>query len=287
VPSTARIEKLSERPVTFESAGTRLCGILGEPAKPAEHGVLLIHGWTGYRIGPHRILVHVARRLAEEGFATLRFDLRGRGDSEGCGPAVCLDDMIEDALAAADCLSREANVSRITLLGICSGSNVAIGAATLRPDIDELVLWSTLPFQPDQGAHQRVGRARFYLAQYARKALRLETWRRLFRGDVNVRMVGRTIAGDSAPARGERNLKDSARDIMAAFADYRGRALFVTGAKDPEGMEGRRLFEEFTREKDINATFHLIDGATHSYYAQAHEKEVIDVTSQWLSAPGT
>lgn len=273
-----------ETPVTFASAGLRLYGMLGRPDAPDADGkgVVLVHGWAGYRIGPHRMLVETAERLRERGYCTLRFDARGRGDSEGNGEQVSLDDMIDDTLAAVAALRQETGCARVTLLGICSGSNVSIGAATLDPTIRELVLWSILPFQPEARAAQRVKRARFYALGYLRKALRAETWRRLFKGEVSLRGVGRTMAGEKQAAPGARNLKDSQRDLMAAFGAYPGRALFLAGTMDPEGTVGHALFKEFCRQKGIRAEFHLIDGATHSYYAAAHMKQVIEKTVEWM-----
>ena len=121
------------------------------------------------------------------------------------------------------------------------------------------------------------------LGRYARKALQWETWRRLFRGEVNVRMVGKTIAGEKKPRKGERNPKDSARDIMAAFKGFTGRALFITGNKDPEGLAGRELFMPFCKTHNINAAFYLVEGANHSYYNRAHAQEVIERTVAWLA----
>jgi hypothetical protein len=278
-----------ESPVTFQSAGLTLYGMLGIPAQPepGRRAVVLLHGWSGYRIGPHRMLVRAARELLARGFCTLRADHRGRGDSDGDGEAVCLDDMIADAQAAIEFLKAQARPESMALAGICSGANVAIGAATLQPEIGELALWSVLPFQPEQKAAHRLRRARSHAREYFRKALRAETWRRLFRGEIRLRGVGRVMIGERKPSAGEKNLKDSARDIMAAFGRYRGRALFVAGSLDPEGMEGRKLFMEFCRKKSIRADFHLVENAIHSYYAPAHEREVLDTTLNWLEGtPG-
>ena len=273
------------RPIAFRSGGRRLHGLLGAPARPEprRRGVVLIHGWGGYRIGPHRLLVRTARDLRERGFATLRFDLRGRGDSEGDGPKTSLDDMIEDTLGAVRCLRDEAKPDSIVMLGICSGANVAIGAATLDPDaLRELALWSALPFQPEQRARQRLRRARAQLGRYARKVLRPGTWARLLKGDVDLGGVGRSIAGDGAPRAAGPNLKDSARNLMAGLRVYRGRMLFVTGTKDAEGMEGHALFTRACRVNGLDAAFHLVDGATHSFYAPAHTDAVISQTIGWL-----
>jgi pimeloyl-ACP methyl ester carboxylesterase len=273
-----------EEPVTFDSAGCRLYGMLGRPpdGRAPTRAVILLHGWAGYRIGPHRMLLETARRLQEQGCLTLRFDTRGRGDSEGDGASACLDDMIEDLRAALRFLRAQAPVEHLTLLGLCSGSNVSIGAATLEPEVDELVLWSILPFQPEAKASQRWRRARFYLGEYLRKAARAETWKRLLKGEVNLKSAGRVVVGDAKPQEGGRNLKDSARDLMAAFGRYKGRALFITGDKDPEGLAGHELFSAFCRRKGLRADFHLIPGATHSYYSSAHKEQVIGLTLEWL-----
>ena len=212
----------------------------------------------------------------------MRPDLRGRGDSEGDGPGASLDDMVADASRAAQFLKQQAGCDHLAMLGICSGSNVAIGAATVQPTVEELALWSVLPFQPEQRATQRITRGRYYLAEYAHKALRPETWRRLLRGEVNLRGVGHTIAGERRPDGGELNLKDSAGDLMSEFARFKGRAIFIAGAMDPEGMEGRKVFQRFCRAKRLNAQFHLIAGANHSFYNPMHAEEAMRVTMEWF-----
>jgi len=273
-----------ERPAAFRSGPVQLRGVMGIPPvpDPGGRGVILVHGWGSYRIGPHRLLVETARTLNDLGLPTLRFDLRGRGDSEGEAPKTSLDDMIWDTVAAVDFLRARANVSDPILLGLCSGANVAIGAATFRPQARTLLLWSTLPFQPEQRARQRIRRARHYLREYALKAFRPQTWGRLFRGDVNLRGVGRTIVGEKKPTLERRNLKDSERDIMADFARFEGRALFVCGSEDPEGLEGYNLFSRFCRQKHLAADFRIVRGATHSYYASEHSRQVIGMTLDFL-----
>ena len=51
--------------------------------KPGRLGVIILIGGPQYRAGAHRQFVHLARSLADEGIACLRFDFRGMGDSSG------------------------------------------------------------------------------------------------------------------------------------------------------------------------------------------------------------
>ena len=106
--------------ISFQSQGATLVGIMTKPPgeAPAWRGVVFVHGWGGNRIGPHRIIVKVSRALAARGIASLRFDLRGRGDSPGDPDATTLDMMIDDTCAAADFLRGRLGEAPIALWGI-------------------------------------------------------------------------------------------------------------------------------------------------------------------------
>jgi pimeloyl-ACP methyl ester carboxylesterase len=282
-----------ERPVSFES-DVLLRGVLNAP-DGAVVAVVFSHGWSGYRCGPHRMFVNAARRFAEAGIASLRFDFRGRGDSAGDAAATDLDGMIADLLAAAEFVRSETGIERIYPLGLCSGGNVALGAAaTARGHAPEarsaeggtgfagLVLWSTPLFTPQKPKGDRARRRAFFIADYAKKLFRRETWAKLVRGKIDFRGVARTVKGREAPE--GRNPKDSRRDIMADLAGFRGRALFIYGSRDDEAIGAPETYAAFCKEHGIPAAFHTVDGANHSYYSVAWEREVIETTLDWLQA---
>ena len=271
-----------ERPVTFAS-DERLVGILHEPDGEARGvGVVFVHGWAGYRVGPHRLFVEAARRLCGAGYHALRFDLRGRGDSTGAVAATDLDGMIEDARAARRFLLEQAGVERACWLGICSGGNVALGAASLDHDADGLLLWSTPLFAPYKKRSQEVARRGIFLVDYARKALRRETWAKLLSGRIRFGLVGRVLFGRRKPAGGARDPKDSRRDVMADLRGYRGPALFIYGSRDDEAVGAPDFYRRFCDDNAIPATFHTVDGANHSYYSVAWTDEVLEHTLAWL-----
>src|SRR5258706_1742827 len=74
---------VTERALGFDCEGDALVGILHEPADAADIGVVVIVGGPQYRAGSHRQFVVLARAIADAGFAVLRFDVRGMGDSAG------------------------------------------------------------------------------------------------------------------------------------------------------------------------------------------------------------
>ncbi len=75
--------EFTEHALRFKCHDADLYGVLCEPSQAVERGVLIVVGGSQYRIGSHRQFTLLARSLAGDGVAVLRFDYRGMGDSEG------------------------------------------------------------------------------------------------------------------------------------------------------------------------------------------------------------
>ena len=85
-------------------------------------GVVLFNAGVVHRIGPHRINVRLARKLAAAGISSLRFDLSGQGDSARAKGDKGYDQQaIADLRAAMDSFSRETGIAKFALFGFCSG----------------------------------------------------------------------------------------------------------------------------------------------------------------------
>ncbi|MFW5868671.1 MAG: alpha/beta fold hydrolase, partial [Armatimonadota bacterium] len=163
--------------------------MLHTPDGPMRPGALVfLHGWAGYRIGPHQMFTKAARQAADRGFACLRFDFRGRGDSQGDAEATTLSTMIEDAQRAVEVVCEETGAERVALIGDCSGSEVAIGAGILDDRVDSLVLWSAPIVAGDRSAADAAKRRSIY-SNYARKLFRRETWTKLIGGRLQPGMI--------------------------------------------------------------------------------------------------
>ena len=110
--------------------------------RPASVAVLLCNPFGEEAVRAHRAYRVLAQRLEAAGYATLRFDYAGTGDSGGDSDAFTPDDWIDDIAAAADELRRLAGVSRIVLAGLRLGATLAAHAAQ-RSDVRaaHVVLW--------------------------------------------------------------------------------------------------------------------------------------------------
>jgi pimeloyl-ACP methyl ester carboxylesterase len=84
---------------------------------------LILNAGIVHRVGPFRIHVDIARQLASKGFATLRLDLSGLGDSAARTGKIDIEDRaLLDVSDAMDYLEQETGTNRFTLLGLCSGA---------------------------------------------------------------------------------------------------------------------------------------------------------------------
>lgn len=269
--------------ITFMSKGRLLVGTLEAPSGPVVGAVAIVHGWGGCRIGPHRLLVAASRAMRERSMAVLRFDLGGRGDSEGDPLESDLDSMIDDTRAALDLLSERFPGVPLALLGMCSGGNVSLAAAAMHGGVDAVVAWSTYPFQEQRTGKQDSHRRMHMLRSYVRKALKVETWRKLLAGRVNFRMVKRAIHGEPSAGEARRNLHESRRDLLKPLGRYRGRILFVFGGSDPEAVDAHRVFREFAARNGLSMEFQEIEGANHNFYSLQWKQLVVDRSAEWLS----
>jgi pimeloyl-ACP methyl ester carboxylesterase len=271
---------LTETPLIIPCEEDRLVADLH---KGGPEGVLLLSGWGGTRYGPQRILWQAAAALAEAGFTTLRFDFRGRGDSTGDATALSLDGMVADTVTAANWLHGEQGVTKMHLVGLCSGGNVALGAASQIPRIGDLVCWSLLPLMEHKTRAARQGTPRGQLLKgYLRKALRPEAWAKLLRGEANVKGAVKTLAKDKEGDEDENRRKTSTRDILADLAGFNGNIHLIFGSADPEAAGAQAFFEAWRQKQGIPGNTRLIPGAPHNYYTAQWTKEVIEQTVEWL-----
>lgn len=247
-----------------------------------DHAVIFLPGWSGTRYGPQRILLQAAEACAKHSFTTLRLDYGGRGDSSEVNE-VTLDGMISNAMAAITWLREKYQVQQISLVGLCSGGNVALGVASLDENINNVICWSLLPFMEDKGKATRQGTPRkAMVAQYLRKIFTLQTWRKLFHGELNVKGAQDSLVKDKEGDQEEQQHKTSKRVIMSALAGYRGKVFLIYGSRDPEATGARSFYTTWFKQHEVEVAAHTVENAPHNFYTAEWTAEVITQTVNWL-----
>ena len=170
---------MKQTPVVFDCRGDRLVGVVTTPLTAADLGVVIIVGGPQYRVGSHRQFVHLSRRLAAEGVASIRFDLRGMGDSEGEPRSFeALDEDIEAAIGTLQ--ANAPTVRHVVLWGLCGGASAALLYGQRCEDARLRGVALVNPWARTETT-QAVTRVKHYYLERLRSR---EFWRNLLRGRI-------------------------------------------------------------------------------------------------------
>jgi hypothetical protein len=109
-------------------------GIITEPDAGCKKNVpvfVFLNAGLDHRVGPNRLYVTLARKLAEVGVASLRFDFSGIGDSP-VSPSLGASEErgVREAVQAMNFLAKSIGANAFVPLGLCSGADVAFALAS-------------------------------------------------------------------------------------------------------------------------------------------------------------
>ena len=257
----ARMRRLIE----FPCAGETLFGTLDEA--PGTTGLLIVSGGNEIRIGAHRGMAQLARRVAEAGYPVFRFDRRGIGDSTGENHG--FESSADDIVAAAAAFRQAApRLTRIAAFGNCDAAT-ALVFFHARAGIHQLVLANPWVIE----ATDDLPPAAAIRARYAERLRDPREWLRLLRGGVDIRKL---ISGLFKAFRRQSQQSDSLSARLATAFTQAGDPVTILLAKgDNTAIAFRDAYAGSTFET-ARAKIRLeeLDSASHSF-ATAADK-------QWL-----
>jgi hypothetical protein len=281
-----------ETPVIFDNG--RLFGILCEPEEgaSARRSVVFVNPGATHRIGDARISVTLARRLARQGVASLRFDVGTLGDSAGAIDKRPLSMLFsragcDDVVTAAAYLAAR-GFDDVSCFAVCSGAYVCLHAAPVSPFIRSLVLVNAPKFgfpEDPMSFAANDNRPKTATSTFMRSFKNARKWKRVLRGQRRLTpivkelawrmsarftasvayLAERTIGVDSAGSR--------VRAMVRGLGERGVKVRFVYGTGDPGkdefavffGAGGRRMCKWRNVE-----TIHrdMLDHACFSYSAR-------------------
>ena len=278
---------MSERPLVFDCGDSTLVGVLNVPDQPQRLGVVIVVGGPQYRAGSHRQFVSLARAVSAAGFACLRFDYRGMGDS--VAPQRGFESVDDDIRAAIDAfLKAVPALEGVVLWGLCDGASAAFIYAPGDTRVHGIVALNPWVRTDASLAAARINH------YYKGQVLSLRFWKRVVTGNVS---IGRALAGlaDALKKRLKTNKGASlaatprARSFIERMADgwrrMQGRTLVVLSGNDLTARE----FADFCRTQTAwqSATrpgpnFVEIPDADHTFSRREWKHAVEQVTLDWL-----
>jgi len=174
-----------------------LVGIVIDPPKVESNNhlsaIIFLNAQGVHRVGPNRLYVKMARKLAAMGFVTLRFDFSGIGDSEVRADNLLFKrSIVEETQEAMNHLSAAKGIERFILIGIHSGAMNSLKTACNDPRVLGVILINTTGYG-DKALNSYVTNCR--LARIYREIgwSSPQGWLRIITGKSNYRNMLRVV----------------------------------------------------------------------------------------------
>jgi uncharacterized protein len=135
----------SEMESEFRSLdGIRLRGTFVIPPDVSASPAVFVHG-GGVTRHEGGFFTRIALGLAEAGVPSLRFDIRGHGESGGRQEDLTISGVVNDIRSAVQHVCTETDSSRANVIGASFGGGISVFYASRYPDqVDRLVLFNPL-----------------------------------------------------------------------------------------------------------------------------------------------
>lgn len=226
------------------------------PQRDPRGGVILAHCFTCSK--SLKVTRNLATGVVDGGYAVLRFDFTGLGDSDGDFAGTSVTTNVSDLEGAADFMARQ-RLGPCAMVGHSLGGAATLIAAVRLPSIRAVVAVAS-PFSPDHVRHLFAER---------------DVARALAEGSVTVSIAGRPFQISAE------FFHDLERHCTPEHLAALGRPLLVVHGTDDRIVgieEGERIFNAARQPR----WFAAIPGANHLFTEQAHAARAADAIVSFL-----
>lgn len=254
---------MKEIPITFENQGQKIVGILQKPDTQTSRIAILAHGFTGSKEGPHSgLFPMLSKKLVDNGFAVLRIDFRGTGESDGYFVDMTVKDESSDLVRAIDFV-KEIGYEKIGIIGESMGGTVSVTAYNEK--INCMVLWYPAIWLKDTAVS-------YYIKEKGMKELETEGWLTYVKTRTGEKFkLGKEFISEVLTLDLTKNLKKIQCPI-----------LFIHGDDDP-------TVSHTQSEKAINLvsskikSLETIKGGNHTFdSSKEHKQKCVNLTVDWF-----
>ncbi len=256
----------------------------GDPRPRSGLAAIVLNAGVLHRVGPHRLHVALARRLARGGLPAARLDLGGIGDSVATSDAATFrDSAVADTRAAMTDLGDALGARRFVLFGICAGADNALATALADDRVAGIVLVDAAVY-PTRRSLVRELRRRLARPGGLSGAAR---WTARQARDRLIRELARLRRGGTAgpPAQGREHPPIETFGAQLARLADRGVGVLAVYA----GMHGEdyndadQIFEWFPALRGRIDRAYFPD-ANHTFTQLEDQAALIDASLRWIAS---
>jgi pimeloyl-ACP methyl ester carboxylesterase len=282
-----------------------LVGVITHP-KDGQHssiGAILLNAGLNPHVGPNRLYVRLARRLAQQGMIVLRFDLSGIGDSHVRTDKMPFEEgVIDDTRQAMHELAQSYGVEQFIFMGHCAGAAQSFLMGIEEDKTAGVVLMNPQNDREDWREYDRKRKVQQYYQNYYGKKAIADTnrWWRFLTGKVDYRSIFMNVFKDvlwskiatqlfrlRSKIQGYSAKPDAVQQrVIAGFRKLGSRKtplLFIysngnTGFEALKVMLGKE-FEPVFNSRQVQLA--VINGTDHTFTLRSSQDYVIDTIANW------
>jgi pimeloyl-ACP methyl ester carboxylesterase len=279
---------MRERALKFGKTAS-LAGVLTEPtggaSAPDRPGVIFLNSGILHHTGASRLYVKIARRLAADGFTSLRFDFSGVGDSEARKDTLPFAKAaVVEGREAMDFLQEGRGMKSFILMGLCSGADMAYHIALADERVAGLAKIDAWVYST----------RRAVVRHYVPRVLSLRQWRH----SIRVRLEGRRARAGQSPQDPSASLyvapeyrrkfppREEVEDGLRRLTERGVRLYYFFSGDQISVFNYREQYRESFPDVDFRdlLTVDFQPDSDHTVTGLRHQEEVTDAIHRWAVA---
>ncbi|MEL6214566.1 MAG: alpha/beta fold hydrolase [Pseudomonadota bacterium] len=265
--------------------GARVFSILTlpEPSTTIRAVFVFLNAGLVHRVGPSRMNVRLARKLAAAGFASVRVDLSGKGDTPARPDVDYLDSVTEDFADLHAAIRNRLGNLPLVLAGLCSGADNAVRLALANETVVGMLLLDPMCY-PDADYRrwslidrylrwqQYSGKLRMFLSRQRSKSAESEAG-------------GTTGQDDPLKLRVLPSIEDTANAVQAVDG-RNGATLAIFSNYASSYYKHRGQFAATTYQAAFSTRSQELwwRGVKHTYKSLTHVERLENTVLSWASA---
>jgi exosortase A-associated hydrolase 1 len=271
--------QVERRALTFACDGHWLYGVLDIPEQPRTRGVLFVVGGPQYRAGSHRQFALLARELAGDGCAAMRFDYRGMGDSEGeMRDFEQVDDDLRSAIDAF--FAAVPGLTEVVLWGLCDGAAAAALYAQNDARVSGLVLLN--PWVRTEAGAAKATLKHYYRARLFDRGL----WKKIASGRFSIGAAAASLRRLVSSAAAEPGNAALPERMAQGLARFNGKLLVLLSGADLTAQEFSDLASSDPAWKQRltapGASSKTLPKADHTFSRNHWHEQMAKWTRDWV-----
>jgi len=276
--------------VLFGETGS-LVGIVTEPDETGSGrnrpALILCNAGLVHRVGPHRLHVYLARRLAELGFTVIRFDLSGLGDSLVRSDNVPYpESTILEAQQVMDQVTAMTGIEQYCLMGLSSGALLSLKTALRDNRVVGAGILNPHGFVRSTEWHQHVEELSASRI-YAGNLFKPQSWLKALTGKTNYRrLVSSVLYRFTRAARKGRQISSNSESLGPELDAFLKKSiqilLLFSGADRSIDNFSELLGSQWEKTLGPNVQKSIIENANHTFANPVHQQQAIELITRWM-----